>query len=273
MKRVMILGLGYLGQHLVKRLMPPYEVLYGSTTSSDKLVDLAKLGLVPFVFKSTETSLLQDKLLHTDVLIVCVAPKSKDKYQEAYLDLACVLREKLKQISHPLQVVYISSTSVYENAKSTTEDTELHPLSENINILVQTEKVYESLSSEYVSVLILRLAGLYGIGREIEKRVLLYEKGSIPGDPYAYTNHIHVEDVVRAVQFLLERKSVGLFNVVNDSHPTRLDLYTNIAKKLGIASLEWQPAQKTIHGQGRIVVNDKIKEKGFIFEYDNLEIL
>jgi hypothetical protein len=103
------------------------------------------------------------------------------------------------------------------------------------------------------------MGGIYGPGREIETRALKLIGKQMPGNGEEYTNHIHLEDIVRALEFCLERKLKGVYHLVNDAHPSRKELY-------GKGPI-WSSKNT---GLGYRVSNQKIKEAGFVFSHPEL---
>jgi hypothetical protein len=90
----------------------------------------------------------------------------------------------------------------------------------------------------------------------METRALKLTGKQIQGSGKEYTNHIHLEDIVRALEFCLERHLKGLYHLVNDSHPSKKELY-------GEGPI-WSSKSSSL---GYRVSNQKIKEAGFVFSH------
>jgi hypothetical protein len=103
------------------------------------------------------------------------------------------------------------------------------------------------------------MGGIYGPGREIEKRALNITGKQMQGSGEEYTNHIHLEDILRALKFCLEKHLKGVYHLVNDSHPSKKELYGQ------------GPIWSSKHsGLGYRVSNQKIKEAGFVLSRPTL---
>ncbi len=115
----------------------------------------------------------------------------------------------------------------------------------------EAEEIVQKLP---IDVCIMRCAGIFGPGREIEKR----KKPVMPGTGNEVTNHIHVDDIARAFVFAIEKHLTGTFNLCNDDHPTRKALYGDVS---------FDPSQPVPHGCNQIADNSRIKELGFSFQH------
>jgi nucleoside-diphosphate-sugar epimerase len=101
---------------------------------------------------------------------------------------------------------------------------------------------------------ILRLAGLYGPGRELERvyRLARSEVGLarepaareevLPGDGLEPTNLVHRDDVVAAIvaALHLDPGVSTLVHVVDHDHTTRRELVARLAEHLGVTAPRWE---------------------------------
>jgi len=76
---------------------------------------------------------------------------------------------------------------------------------------------------------------------------------------------IHKDDCAAAIDYALNHKLEGVFNVADDEHPTRRELYGHIAKKYRLAEVKWDPTLTGLHSGNKRVSNHKIKAEGFAF--------
>ena len=149
------------------------------------------------------------------------------------------------------QIIYTSSTSVYCEQEIVYETSPL-----NDGILAKVEKQFPATA------LIFRCAGIYGPDREIKNRI----KPVMAGTGNEPTNSIHVEDVVRAIIFGIMGKLSGIYNLCNDDHPTRRELYSEFTETLP----KFDPSLPLRHGGHKIVSNQKIKQAGFTFLHPHI---
>lgn len=178
-----------------------------------------------------------------DVMVFCAAPDSSEQYRETYLLNA----ERL--INSPAgKIVYTSSTSVYgEHAgKIVTEETPLHALNPKTQILIDTENTLLNRPNT----LIFRLGEIVGPGREIQQR--LVSRPVLAGTGENRVNLSPIEDIVSAIIFGIEKDLRGIYNLVNDFHPTRKELYESL-----VPGLKWDPNLLAPHGGNKIVSSQK----------------
>ena len=117
--------------------------------------------------------------------------------------------------------VVVSSCSVYGTAEMATEETDPNPLTRYAAAKAAVDYSLSGLSSDAVS---LRLGTVYGWspGHRLDLVVnqMVYDAGrgrgiSVNGD--AARPLVHVEDVARAIVFMLDREERGVYNVVGEN--------------------------------------------------------
>ncbi len=262
---VSVLGCGWLGLPLAAALARRTRVR-GSTTSPDRLDDLADAGLVPYRIAVGETvegtRVGGDDLgafFGSDVLIVTVPPRGETPYpvvMQAIRDAA--------ERGGTGWVVMTSSTSVYPNTGGTVTESDAGarpglPLGRRGAKVLAAERVLRE--SEQVDTTVLRLAGLYG-GDRHPARSLAGRRLS-GGD--APVNLVHRDDVIGAVRWVLDHdlRSQTL-NVCADRHPTRRQLYPAVARALGLDP----PVFDEGPGEGfKVVSNERLKRLGYALRH------
>jgi nucleoside-diphosphate-sugar epimerase len=133
--------------------------------------------------------------------------------------------------------------------------------------LIEAERLFFSLSEVNWSVAILRVAEIYGPDEELSKRLKTLN-GPLPGSGTAYTNMIHRSDVIAAIDYCIRHQLEGIYNLVDDEHPTREQLYRKIAEKCGFAPFTWNSNYNSgWHEVNKRVSNHKIKAAGFSLKY------
>lgn len=127
------------------------------------------------------------------------------------------------------RVVYLSTTSVYGEARFVDEHTPVQPVSAPAHARVLTEQAVAGGPWES---LILRPAAIYGPGRGVH--VSLREgRYSLPGDGSNFVSRIHVDDLAAIVEAGLLSQLEGAFPVA-DAHPcTSLEMARYCASLLG----------------------------------------
>ena len=185
----------------------------------------------------------------TDVLVITLP------FRRSFADPA----DYQKQISAILcesknvPIVFTSSTSVYpDNMPMAFEDAQFVPDNERRQVLAQVEKDILKRRGTVV-----RLAGLYGAGRNIGN-FLAGKKELSGGD--SPVNLIHQEDAVGILcAVIAQRHKVAgeIFNVCTDEHPLKKDLYAAAAKRLNVAAPEFAEEKSS---KIKIVTNEKVKK-------------
>jgi nucleoside-diphosphate-sugar epimerase len=266
--RLFVLGAGYVGQAVLKLWSDRHDILWTSTTTEAKLPDLEQIADKAFVVHGMDEKKLGELIEPCDVLIICVAPVAQADYRKTYFETARHVRNLLDQRDRPLYVLYTSSTSVYGDQAGAWVDENGPRLNQTENgiILCQAEDLYLGCQNPKVIVCVLRLAGIYGPGREIEKRARAMSGRTWGGRADSPTNHVHRDDIARAIELCVRHTCSGIYNLACDDHPTRRELYEPLCKKLAIAPPIWDPSVSSEHGSHIRVSNEKIKRAGFTFE-------
>ncbi|KAF3361695.1 Protein yeeZ [Chlamydiales bacterium STE3] len=268
--KLLVMGAGYTGMAFLNYLQnTPHEV-YITTTREERVETLKPFGDEILILQADNDSRLREVILSCDGMVVMVAPKNSANYQETYLKTAERIAFILKEKTTPFYLLYTSSTSVCEGIENewVFENRLLDPQSDNAKILLATENTYLNCG---VTSCILRLGGIYGPGRELEKRAKRFSGVEMAGEGEEATNHIHVEDIVSAIAFCLNRSLTGVYHLVNDDHTSRKVLYAHLCHSMGILEPTWgkRLAKKKF---GYKISNQKIKDAGFVFRYPLLKI-
>lgn len=266
-----ILGVGYVGKAVLSAPQSSQEMFYALTRSQEKAKELLPLAKKVFLLKKEDKTLLGQILEECNGLFVFVAPQQQDSYETTYLETAKIIRNVLQKRKDPFFLLYTSSTFVYEGTQGSylEENTILTPRNSKAKLLLETENIYQSLANESIQVAILRLGGIYGPGRELSKRAQSFSGQMLSGTGEEPTNHIHLEDIINAIYFFSTHQFGGIYNLVNDDHPSRKNLYDALSKQLQIPPPSWDGSIPS-HGSGMTISNQKIKKAGFVFKHPYL---
>lgn len=234
--KILIIGAGYVGQAVARFQKDLGHQITCTTRSEEKIPLLKAFGEVQLWGSPFE--------IDHDVVLFCVAGD--------YLDYAIYLKTALKP---PTRLIYTSSTSVYSEDQGGEVD-ETSPLQPHI--LTETE----SICLSYPNTTILRLGEIVGPGREIFHRL---KKGAVlPGTGENYANLSHLEDIVKGIDWVLQKELKGIYNLCADIHPKRRNLYREISLKYKLEPVQWDPSRKP-HSSNKRVLSDKIEQTGFRF--------
>lgn len=232
MTKISILGCGWLGLPLAKRLIEKGNSINGSTTSENKLSILKEAGINPFLVALESESVsesINSFLAESEILIIDIPPKLRAANPDSEKK---VFVEKIKNLipfiekSTVKKVLFVSSTSVYgDNNDSVTEETKPNPDTESGKQLVLAEKLLQE--NQNFKTTILRFGGL--IGEDRHPVTSLSGKENL-ANADAPINLIHQNDCISIIEEIIDQsKWNDVFNAVAPFHPTREDYYTQKA--------------------------------------------
>ncbi|SCA58559.1 Uncharacterized protein AB751O23_AE_00310 [Chlamydiales bacterium SCGC AB-751-O23] len=264
---IFLLGTGYVGMKLLSSWKNPNTKFTATTTTDLKLKEIKsqKSTSIPLLLKIDKHSNISQNLNEIDILIITTAPKNNTSYEETYFETSESIKNSIYKRNKPLYLLYTSSTSVYGNKQEriVNEDDLRNPCSKTSQILCKTEDNYESLSNEYITICILRLGGIYGPNRTLESRARKMSEKEFSSTGNEPTNHIHLDDITNAIEYCVSHKLSGTYNLVNDDHPTRKNLYNKLCKTLELMPPRWKNSQNSGEVTNAVISNKKIKKAGF----------
>lgn len=244
MKKVTIIGAGWLGLPLAIKFKDSGYHVHGTTTQKEKKEILEKHTINATVFDAYKTN-FDEINWNVDILIITIPFKRNLIDPFVYPKM---IENIYKHIYPNTLLVFTSSTSVYPaHISNCNEQTELTaPRSDREIALHDSEKIIQ----KHTKYLILRLSGLYGPGREPGK--FLAQKTSIPDQP---VNLIHLDDIIEIIMQLISKNITNeIFNLTQDIHPLKSEFYTLAAQKKGLAIPSF-----THSNIQKIVSNQKLK--------------
>lgn len=239
-KQISILGCGWLGFPLAKDFIAQNYVVKGSTTIAEKAAMLQEAGIQSHVFTLGTTQnndLYADFLADSDVIVLNFPPK---RIPNVITEYQAQIRILLPFISKTQKVIFVSSTSVYQNTNDwVTEDLENHPEKESGKAVLAAENLLREHLKERVT--ILRFSGLFGYDR-VPGRFLANKKDVANGN--APVNMIHQDDCIGLINAIIQKNAWGeIINGCADTHPIREKFYVLAAKKLGLTPPEFKKSE------------------------------
>ncbi|GGI56432.1 NAD(P)H-binding protein [Winogradskyella haliclonae] len=223
---ISIIGCGWLGLPLAKKLIENGFDIKGSTTSENKLKELDKLGITSFLIRLNETKIEGDIfefLNNSETLIINIPPGLRRNPNKNHV-LEIKQLVKFIEKSSIKNVLYISSTSVYNNDSKfpiITEKTKPNAISNSGKQLIEIENILKNNS--VFNTTILRFAGLFDQDRHPGK-ILSGRKHIL--NPEAPVNLIHKNDCISIIAQLIEKDFWNEeFNACYPNHPTKEQYY------------------------------------------------
>lgn len=258
---ILIFGCGYLGLAAGIYLRKKGHRITGTTRSKEKLQEI-KAALGSSFHLNPES--LPKAFAGQDIILFTAAADTPLDYKSTYFDNARAIVEAFLRSPDAKQVIYTSSTSVYgeHQGQEVTEDSRLTPLSPQGKILVESEEMLRQLPQSCI----FRLGELIGPGRTIEERLRKSAGARFSGTGEAITNFSPIQDVIRAIDFAIEKPLFGTYNLCSTLHTKRKELYNHLAKAKQLKTPEWDQSTSSIHSGNKTVLSSKLITTGFTFE-------
>jgi len=262
MTQISILGCGWLGLPLAKKLTVKGHLVNGSTTSESKLTILKELGINPFLVTLESESIsntITDFLTESEILIIDIPPKLRESKTNVATSTEMVFVRKMENLipfiekSTVKKVLFVSSTAVYGNDNTTiTEDTPPNPETESAKQLLLTETLLQK--NQNFATTILRFGGLIGEDRHPVKFLAGKENLENPDAP---VNLIHQNDCIAIIEAILNQSKWNeVFNAVAPFHPTREEYYTQKAKEHNLNPPKFRAEKSNIQ---KVISSKKIE--------------
>lgn len=244
MKKLGIIGCGWLGNHIAERVSKQYEI-FATTTTPSKIKDLESKGyrptLISFPDESDSGIKEWEAASELDAIIITI-PFSGIRGAQISM------KERQQNLLNFLgnyegQLFLMSSTGVYpQTEKVFTENDKPATDVESENFIL----------AKFPQTNILRLAGLMG-GQRLLKNYNISNLDQL-------VNHIHYADICSVVEKMLDNHSQSkVYNVVAPIHPNKEEIIN--AQK----DLPYLGARTT---EGRLISPAKlISELDFEFQY------
>lgn len=242
-----IIGCGYVGSAVSLHFRHQgYEVV-GTTTSPARLAELCDVVDHPRIYRAEDAMADGSFLDHLDGVLIAMAPTTasfeEDQYKKVYGQavpaLVNALRER--QSRRPLHVSYLSSAGVYGD-QSGAICNELTPpdCSSSANALLASgESAVLSLNDASTQACVLRLGGIYGPGKDIPSYIRSAAGQSVRKNGNHINAWVHLQDIIRGVDFAFGKRLQGIYNLVDDLQLTRRQLSNALCDQDGLPPVIW----------------------------------
>lgn len=266
MQKISILGCGWLGFPLAKKLVAEGFQVNGSTTSSKKLEKLENEGINAFPIELNEKGVggkIDQFLEESEILIIAVPPGLRRNPKSDFTLKMSLLLNKV-EASAVKHVLYISSTSVFDDAEDFpvyTETDVANGQKENAKQLATVEKML--IENGLFATTILRFGGLCGEDRHPVNFLSGRENISNPEAP---VNLIHRNDCIALIEKIITTQYWGkTFHGVYPGHSSKKDYYSDAAKKRNLKVPHFSTENKS---KGKIISSTQTqKTLDFQFHY------
>ena len=234
--RLLIVGCGDVGLRVARALPPGVRVL-ALTSSPGRVPQLRAAGIVPLQGNLDDPASLA-RLAGLAQRVVHLAPPPVDAPDEWWRDLRTqALLRALRRRSAPGVVVYGSTTGVYGDCAGAlvNEARSIAPRTPRAQRRVDAERQLRVFGrAAGVRTSVLRIPGIYAPDREggtPRDRLLRRTPVLAPQDD-VYTNHIHADDLARAVRAALWRGRPQRVYHASDDSVLKMGDYFDLAADL-----------------------------------------
>lgn len=259
-KNIGVLGSGWLGLPLAKRLLLKEYMVKGTSTTVDKLKYLKSSGIDPYPIELKEDSIkgpIDAFLEGLDLIVINIPPGLRNNPEKNFTKEIAHLRNAVTEagVKH---VLFISSISVYGSAVGEVdENTDPCPTTTSGKQLLAAERLFTD--SPALKTSIIRFGGLIGKDRHPVNQ-LSGKTGLKNGEDLI--NLIPLEDCLGMIEAIIDNGWWNtIFNGVYPEYPKKADYYTAYAKYKKL-----QPPQYIASGttaKSRRVISVNLPEKGY----------
>lgn len=258
--KISILGCGWLGKELAKRLKAENHEVRGSVTGMEKMTELRQEGIIPYQLKLFEKGIQGDIrafLSGCEVLVISIPPGLRS---DPKTDFVKKIRNLLPYIENaePKKIIFTSSSSVYEDREDFPEYTEEASTDNSNDRAIQLHNAeLLLLNNPKLNTTILRFGGLIGGNRHPVK--FLSGRKNIK-NPEAPINLVHRDDCIAAIERIMRFKGKisSIYNLVFPEHPSKEAYYTSVARNKNLAAPIFDHSHKS---KGKIISGDKIQNE------------
>jgi nucleoside-diphosphate-sugar epimerase len=260
-----VLGLGYSALHFAHRFGQRFTTVSGTVRSAEKAKRLAEIGIgcVNFSGHSLDDDLIA-RVLAADIILDTIPPGQ----------IAPLVQQQLQRAlasARPRQIIYLSTLAVYGNRNGQWVDETTIPMPESHRgtARLAAENAWIEWARETsATVSILRLAGIYGPGRNV---LIQLRNGTARAVVKAgqVFNRIHVEDIARSIANAAALGFGGIVNVADDEPAPVEEVLTFAASLMQVPlpplvpfeSAELSPLGRSFYAENKRASNLRLKRE------------
>ena len=261
--KVVIFGCGDIGTQLAHRLAEQGDEVLGVVSSQARVDELQAQGIAAVAMDLDVQELsFNASTFNADAWYWFVPPPRQgitDTRTRAFL----AARPNL-----PARSVVISTTGVYGDCQGAWIDEQAEPAPgvDRARRRLDAERCWQAEAG--TSLMILRVAGIYGPGKwplaRLERGEPVLARAESP-----FSNRIHRDDLVRICELAATSAATGVYNVVDDEPGTMSDYFIRVAQHFGLPvpeEISREEAERVLGegirsylGESRRIRNDRLK--------------
>ncbi len=265
LRKVGIIGCGWLGKALAKTLISNDYVPVGTTQHSENLAALNQLGIrgellsLPIENFASNDS----KVFDCYTLVICIPPgirQGKTDYPEKISQIVSAAEQGCVE-----KIILISTTAIYGDLLGKVDESTTIDLSNaKVKLLNNAEQHVLAFNKQSI---VIRCAGLVGENRHPGK--FLRHKRML-SSPNAYVNLVHQQDVIGVLMELISSDQLkGILNLSSQMQVSKKHFYAIAASALDIPTPEFDEYSPV--ELGKQVMSGKIRDCiDYQFKYDDL---
>lgn len=273
MMQMTIFGCGYSGAAIADAALAAGAAAAGTARTGEKAARLTERNIKGFVFDGTAIGAeLRDMLSKTTHLVQSIPPGPSGD------PLLSLVAGRLRELCPKLQWIgYLSTVGVYgdHGGAWVDEASPCRPSPGRSMERVEAEAAWITEGEKAgLPVAILRLAGIYGPGRNAFVNLENGTARRIVKKDQVF-NRIRVEDIAGATLFLARKAQGGPFNITDDEPAPAQHVIEEAARLMDIApppeqafeSAEMTPMARTFYSANKRASNRAIRRLGYDFHY------
>ncbi|MFT3734319.1 MAG: NAD(P)H-binding protein [Rhodocyclaceae bacterium] len=270
MKRILIVGCGDVARRAIPWLVKRFRVL-ALVRRPEAAAELRALGVLPVAGDLDDLRSLQRLAGLADAVLHCAPPPTEGADDPRTRRLIAALS---RGTSLARRVVYISTSGVYGDCAGARID-ESQPLRASTararRRVAAEQRLRRFAAGQGARLSILRAPGIYAAERVSLERL---QRGSpvLNADEDVFTNHIHADDLARAMIAALFRARAGRsFNISDDAELKMGDYYDTMADTFGLprpprasraeCAAQLTPVTLSFMSESRRLVNRRMKRE------------
>lgn len=247
------MGSGWLGLPLAEHFIQAGYTVKASTTSVNRIPEVASTGADPFLIHIDSLPDTIQDFLQAKTLIINIPSKNIAGFRH----LVTAIEDSVLE-----NVLFVSSTSVYQNVKKTITEADTQYYSPSP--LLEIEGLLAGCKS--IKTTIVRFGGLIGYNRHPGR---FFASGRVVRNPEAPVNLIHRDDCIGIISQIVEQQAWGeVFNCCADTHPTKRAFYTRAVESVNGTLPEFAASDSEVN---KMISNHKVKRLlGYQFIHPDL---
>lgn len=269
----LMIGAGYSAQAFARLIAGEAEAISGTTRDTAKFGALEASGISPLLFdgSSIPQALAQEMSRATHLLHSAAPGGGSDP-------LLALLGASLAEAMPKLRWAgYLSTVGVYGNHDGNWVDEESACLATSIRGIarVQAERQWLDVGkASGITVAVLRLAGIYGPGRNAFTKLEDGTAHRIVKQGQLFSR-IHVADIAAAARYLAKRDIGGIFNLADNQPAPPQDVIAFAAELMSVEpppeipfeEAEMSPMARSFYADSRRVSNARLNASGYELKY------